>query len=114
MFRDSYACERLTHPYICIMYISHIRRLWLCYSIRIGQVIKLQNDIMFFQRPCTSEFISMFLKYSPAEMVNLVGELRCALDEDGQRQLWHRFPHMCLVFSGYTLKERKKKDFNEK
>ena len=31
VFRDSYACERLTHPYICIMYISHIRRLWVCY-----------------------------------------------------------------------------------
>ena len=26
-----YACERLTHPYICIMYFLHIRRLWLCY-----------------------------------------------------------------------------------
>ena len=25
VFRDSYACERLTHPYICIMYISRIR-----------------------------------------------------------------------------------------
>ena len=29
--RDSYACERLTYPYVRIMYISHIRRL--CYNM---------------------------------------------------------------------------------
>ena len=38
VFRDSYACFTfyvsvcLTHPYIRIKYISHIRRLWLCYK----------------------------------------------------------------------------------
>ena len=36
VFRDSYASECLTHPYICILYSSHIHILilfrWICYK----------------------------------------------------------------------------------
>ena len=31
VFRDSYSCDRLTHPYTCILYISHNHILWMCY-----------------------------------------------------------------------------------
>ena len=30
--------------------------------MRIGQIIKLQNDINFSETPCTSQIISVFMK----------------------------------------------------